>query len=293
MWPPTDPRLAFSCSAGHARHRVEDHTVHRRRQLCPPAAHRGGHADLQAEEVPRWATGGAGCGERGGAPAPCHGHGRPQPPPPIGLPTCSGLRAFGQHGQRGQTWLAKGRNRTGLGRGPREWVWRPQVSSEPVRRSPSGFLSVVCWNFPQQRLREPPSLGPVLAGTCSGNAGPGSFRLLGFPGWRRVLGPTAGRRGGHSRSQAEGWRPGPQGQWAPQGGGLRARSVAGRKRRSVWGPVCGTLVAPPARDGKPQWLPGSQRWALPARAGRAAEPVIMFLCFLFWWLSEKEKELSL
>ncbi|XP_064427791.1 phosphofurin acidic cluster sorting protein 2 isoform X7 [Mirounga angustirostris] len=40
-------------SAGHTGHRVEDHPVHRRRQLCPPAAHRRGHADLQAEEPGR------------------------------------------------------------------------------------------------------------------------------------------------------------------------------------------------------------------------------------------------
>lgn len=64
---PHGPCPAFSCSAGHAGHRVEDHTVHRRRQLCPPAAHRRGHADLQAEEVPSRALGRAG---RGGGRGP-------------------------------------------------------------------------------------------------------------------------------------------------------------------------------------------------------------------------------
>uniref|UniRef100_G3MXC5 Phosphofurin acidic cluster sorting protein 2 n=1 Tax=Bos taurus TaxID=9913 RepID=G3MXC5_BOVIN len=38
-------------SAGHAGHRVKNHPVHFGGQLRPPAAHRGGHADLQAEEV--------------------------------------------------------------------------------------------------------------------------------------------------------------------------------------------------------------------------------------------------
>ncbi|XP_025133236.1 phosphofurin acidic cluster sorting protein 2 isoform X7 [Bubalus bubalis] len=38
-------------SAGHAGHSVKNHPVHFGGQLRPPAAHRGGHADLQAEEV--------------------------------------------------------------------------------------------------------------------------------------------------------------------------------------------------------------------------------------------------
>lgn len=53
--------LGFSCSAGHARHRIQNHAVHRRGQLRPPAAHRRGHADLQAEEVPGWALARARC----------------------------------------------------------------------------------------------------------------------------------------------------------------------------------------------------------------------------------------
>ncbi|XP_011939599.1 PREDICTED: phosphofurin acidic cluster sorting protein 2 isoform X7 [Cercocebus atys] len=47
-------------SAGHAGHCVAHHPVHRRGQLCPPAPHRRGHADLQAEE-----TGFPGLGNRG------------------------------------------------------------------------------------------------------------------------------------------------------------------------------------------------------------------------------------
>lgn len=54
------PLLVF-CSAGHAGHCVKNHPVHFGGQLRPPAAHRGGHADLQAEEVP---PGPAGVGRR-------------------------------------------------------------------------------------------------------------------------------------------------------------------------------------------------------------------------------------
>ena len=54
------PLLVFFCSAGHAGHSVKNHPVHFGGQLRPPAAHRGGHADLQAEEVPPGARAGVG-----------------------------------------------------------------------------------------------------------------------------------------------------------------------------------------------------------------------------------------
>lgn len=53
----TGPLPVSSRSAGHAGHCVENHAVHLGGQLRPPAAHRRGHADLQAEEVPLGAGG--------------------------------------------------------------------------------------------------------------------------------------------------------------------------------------------------------------------------------------------
>lgn len=71
QWSRAKHSATSSCSAGHAGHRVENHAVHLRCQLRPPAAHCRGHADLQAEEVPRGPWAWVGYGEARKHPAPC------------------------------------------------------------------------------------------------------------------------------------------------------------------------------------------------------------------------------
>ncbi|XP_026976606.1 phosphofurin acidic cluster sorting protein 2 isoform X11 [Globicephala melas] len=92
-------------SAGHAGHCVEDHAVHLRGQLRPPAAHRGGHADLQAEEPRRRVLSEVHSLRRGGEgwnSGAIFGHFSPQLP---GLPAMSGSRGLGAE-QRGSSALA-------------------------------------------------------------------------------------------------------------------------------------------------------------------------------------------
>lgn len=81
--PASSPTTSSPCSTGHAGHCVAHHPVHRRGQLCPPAPHRRGHADLQAEEVTRWAR------------VPCHRL-LPATSPPRASPHTAGLSLVGR-----------------------------------------------------------------------------------------------------------------------------------------------------------------------------------------------------